>query len=69
MGIMEYGIVRNNLYTLEVSAITKLGDPLPFTPGVDDPENPNEDDKSQYYIKVLIHVKDWVIRNNGNIEL
>lgn len=69
MGIMEYGIVRNNLYKLEVSKITKLGDPLPFTPGVDKSENPNEDDKSQYYIEVKIYVKDWVIRNNGDIEL
>lgn len=69
MGIMEYGIVRNNLYKLDVTAIKKLGDPLPFTPGVDDPKNPNEDDKTQYYIEVEIYVKDWVVRDNGNIEL
>ncbi|WP_289005336.1 Mfa1 family fimbria major subunit [uncultured Parabacteroides sp.] len=69
LGIMEYGIVRNNLYKLDVTAIKKLGDPLPFTPGVDDPKNPNEDDKTQYYITVMVYVKDWVIRDNGQIEL
>lgn len=69
LGIMEYGIVRNNLYKLDVTAIKKLGDPLPFTPGVDDPKNPNEDDKTQYYITVMVYFKDWVIRDNGQIEL
>lgn len=28
-GVMEYGIVRNNIYKLNVTGITQLGDPIP----------------------------------------
>ena len=72
MGVMEFGIVRNNVYMLQITAVNGLGDPLPFTPkdddgDGDDPDDPDEDDKVK--IQVNIYVKDWVKRTNPNIIL
>lgn len=61
MGIMEFGIVRNNIYKLSVSAIKNFG-PLELTPGA-----PDENIKN--YIEVEVFVKPWVLRYNENIEL
>ena len=64
MGIMEFGIVRNNIYDLKVTKINTLG-----LSSIDVPD-PNEDDESSdLYFTVELYVKDWVVRNNGNIEL
>lgn len=68
LGVMEYGIVRNNVYQLKVSGVKNLGDPLPFTPGKDDPETPDEKE-DEYTINVEIYVKDWVLRQNQDIIL
>ncbi|OUO50242.1 hypothetical protein B5F77_13175 [Parabacteroides sp. An277] len=48
-GIMEYGIVRNNIYRLLVSNIYGLGDEVPFPPEEptdepDEPDNPDPDE-------------------------
>lgn len=67
MGVMEFAIVRNNVYQLDVTGVSKLGDPLPFTPGIDDPNNPDESNK--VYINVDIYVKNWVKRSNADIIL
>lgn len=67
MGVMEYAIVRNNVYQLQVNGIKDLGDPLPFTPGVDDPDNPNRE--TDVFILVNLYVRNWVKRSNGNIIL
>ena len=67
MGVMEFCIVRNNVYQLEVSGVRDLGDPLPFTPGKDDPDNPDENDEVS--ILVNLYVKNWVVRSNGSIIL
>lgn len=61
MGIMEFGIVRNNIYKLSVSSlngfgITKL-----------DPDTPDEN--FELYLEVDLYVEDWVLRFNENIEL
>lgn len=61
MGVMEFGIVRNNIYKLSVSAIKNFG-PLELTPGA-----PDENIKN--YIEVEVFVKPWVLRYNENIEL
>lgn len=43
-GIMEYAIVRNNIYRLLVSSIYGLGDEVPFPdPDGEDPVDPNPD--------------------------
>lgn len=67
MGVMEFAIVRNNVYQLNVTGVRGLGDPLPFTPGKDDPETPDESNKVT--INVTIYVKDWVKRTNKDIIL
>ena len=65
MGVMEFCIVRNNVYQLYVKGIRGLGDPLPYTPGKDDPGTPDESD--DVTIDVTIYVKDWVKRTNKDI--
>lgn len=67
MGVMEFCIVRNNVYQLEVTGVRDLGDPLPYTPGKDDPNNPDE--SGEVSILVNIYVKNWVVRSNGGIIL
>lgn len=67
MGVMEFAIVRNNVYQLNVTGVTGLGDPLPFTPGKDDPDTPDEN--NEVTINVTIYVKDWVKRKNKDIIL
>lgn len=67
MGVMEFAIVRNNVYQLSVTGIRDLGDPLPFTPGKDDPDTP--DKTKDVYIVIQLYVKDWVVRSNSNITL
>ena len=64
MGVMEFAIVRNNIYDLTVTKVSGMGE-SPFKPT--DPENPDEG--QDHYISVEIYVKDWVVRDNGNIEL
>ena len=66
-GVMEFGIVRNNVYQLDVTAVNDLGDPLPFTPGKDDPEDPVKE--KDVYIVVNLYVKNWVKRPNSSIIL
>ena len=67
MGVMEFAIVRNNVYQLSVTGIRDLGDPLPFTPGKDDPDTP--DKTKDVYIVIQLYVKDWVKRSNSGIIL
>lgn len=63
MGIMEFAIVRNNVYKLSVSKVNDLGDPT----GEIDPENPDE--TSKFYLEVKVSILPWVVRNNEGIEL
>ncbi|MBP3519375.1 MAG: Mfa1 fimbrilin C-terminal domain-containing protein [Parabacteroides sp.] len=67
MGVMEFAIVRNNVYQLNVTGVRGLGDPLPYTPGKDKPDTPDE--SNEVTIDVTIYVKDWVKRRNDNIVL
>ena len=67
MGVMEFAIVRNNVYQLYVRGIRGLGDPLPYTPGKDDPGTPDEN--NEITINVTIYVKDWVKRTNKDIVI
>lgn len=63
MGIMEFGVVRNNVYKLSVSKINEIGAPSDKI----DPENPDESEK--VYLSVSVEIKPWTIRPNENIEL
>lgn len=62
MGTMEFGIVRNNLYRMKVTGISGLGSGKI----IDDPDDPDEDET---FIKVLLNVKPWIVRDNQNIIL
>lgn len=69
MGIMEFAVVRNNVYKLAVTSIAKYGHPYnpdPKNPNPDpDPENPEDPDESvNYYFTVSVKVLPWVVRVN-----
>lgn len=64
MGAMEFGAVRNNIYKLVVTDISKLGHPTIKTDDPDpvDPDDPDE--TSDFYMKVKVTVKNWGVRVN-----
>ena len=63
-GVMEFGIVRNNIYDLTVSGISGLGK---SEVDITDPDTPDED--SSLKIMVRLYVKNWVLRSNDGIIL
>ena len=65
MGVMEFAIVRNNIYELQVVGMDGLG--FSGTENVPDPENPDEDSSAK--IRVVLYVKNWVVRSNSGIIL
>ena len=67
MGIMEFAVVRNNVYKLCVESISKFGHPDPTDPDPD-PVDPDDPDESvNYYFTVTVKVLPWTVRIN-NIE-
>ncbi len=60
MGLMEYGVVRNNIYRLEINSFSGVGHNKP------DPEDPKEDDE---YINIDIEVRPWSTRTHDPIEM
>ena len=54
MGIMEFGIVRNNIYKLSVKSLNGFGITKLH------PDTPDEDD--QLYLAVDLYVEEWVLR-------
>ncbi|MDY2859234.1 MAG: fimbria major subunit, partial [Candidatus Cryptobacteroides sp.] len=74
MGIMEFAVVRNNVYKLCVESIAKFGHPTPPTDPTNptdpdpDPVKPDDPDESvNYYFNVTVKVLPWTVRIN-NIE-
>lgn len=63
-GVMEFGIVRNNIYELSVSGISGLGMSEVEVP---DPKTPDESKDAK--LNVTIYVKNWVVRKNADIIL
>lgn len=61
---MEFCIVRNNVYQLNITGVNALGYPLPFTTPEDIPA-----EKESVFLNVEIYVKHWVVRNNDDIIL
>ena len=56
MGVMEFGIVRNNIYRLSVNKIAGLGSGDPFI----EPEQPDE---YKAEMNIDINVLPWVVRD------
>ena len=70
MGVMEFAVVRNNVYKLAVNAINRFGHPDPTNPTDPDPDpvDPDDPDESvNYYFNVTVKVLPWTVRIN-NIE-
>ena len=67
MGPMEFAVVRNNVYKLAVTNISKLGHPR-ISENDPDPVDPEDPDESgDVYLKLSVEVLPWVVRVN-NIE-
>lgn len=71
MGIMEFAVVRNNIYKLSVSKISELGHPNDPTNPTDpqepdpDPVNPPKpDEQNKAYMEVDVQILDWTVRVN-----
>ena len=62
MGVMEFAIVRNNLYRLLITNVSDLGYQQPMV-------NPDTPDEGETYLKVLLNVKPWIVRDLTNIVL
>lgn len=59
MGIMEFAIVRNNIYKLSINTINQLGEPVAPV----DPETPVE--SADTYLNVTVNVLNWTTRDNS----
>ena len=58
MGVMEFAIMRNNIYSLAITAINDIGDPfIDPTPGT-------EDETKQAYMTVQAQILPWIVRYN-----
>lgn len=74
MGIMEFAVVRNNVYKLAVNSINRFGHPTPPDPTNPDPDpdpdpvDPDDPDESvNYYFNVTVKVLPWTVRINNII--
>ena len=59
---MEFAIVRNNLYRILVTNVSGLG-------YYELPVNPDTPDEGETYLKVVINVKPWIVRDLTNVVL
>ena len=64
MSVMEFAIVRNNIYDMTVTGISGLG-----LSGAEKPDPGKDDEDEKYYFNVEIYVKNWVVRSNSDIML
>ncbi len=64
-GIMEFGIVRNNIYKLKVNSFSGLGKPLPYIPTTDKPDTLDEES----FVQIFVTVKPWKVIVHPEIVL
>ena len=64
MAPMEFAIVRNNIYDLQIQKINGLG-----MSGTTVPDPGKEDEDDRKLMQVVLYVKDWVVRSNSGIVL
>jgi hypothetical protein len=62
MGVMEFAIVRNNLYKICVTNVSEIGTP-------DVPVNTDTPDEGETNLKVVLNVKPWIVRNQTDVVL
>ena len=62
MGVMEFGIVRNNLYRILISNVSGLGYQEPVVA-------PDTPDEGETFLQVMLNVKPWIVRDLTNIVL
>lgn len=64
MSVMEFAIVRNNIYDMTVKEISGLG-----LSGAEKPVPGKDDEEDKYYFNVELYVKNWIVRDNSDIIL
>lgn len=65
IGDMEFAVVRNNVYKLAVTSISRLGHPR-LSDNDPDPENPDKPDESgDVYMTLSVEVMPWTVRVNN----
>lgn len=64
MSVMEFAIVRNNIYDMTVKEISGLG-----LSGAEKPNPGKDDEEDKYYFNVELYVKNWIVRQNNDIIL
>ena len=64
MAVMEYGIVRNNVYKMKVATISGIGESIEE---IIDPEEENE--QSNVFISVQLEILPWIVRTQEDIVL
>ena len=64
MAPMEFAVVRNNVYKLSVSNISRLGHPRISDNDPDKPTPDTPDERSDIYLTVSVDVLPWVVRIN-----
>ncbi len=62
MGVMEFGIVRNNLYRMLITNVSDLGYNQPMI-------SPDTPDEGETYLKMILNVKPWIVRDLTSIVL
>ncbi|MDE6553107.1 MAG: Mfa1 family fimbria major subunit [Muribaculaceae bacterium] len=67
MGPMEFAVVRNNVYKLAVTKLSRIGHPRIPENDPDKPTPNTPDEKGDVYITVTCTTLPWVVREN-NIE-
>ena len=64
MAVMEYGIVRNNVYKMKVTGISGIGESVEY---ILDPEE--EDEHVKVYLDVQLDILPWIVRAQEDIIL
>lgn len=62
MGVMEFGVVRNNLYRMIIAQVSGLGDSEIIVV-------PDKPDEGETNLKVILNVKPWIVRDLTDIVL
>lgn len=69
MGVMEFGVVRNNLYRMLITNVSGVGDAMSGDDPLNPPFNPDIPDEGETQLKVILNVKPWIVRDLTNIVL